>query len=55
MAASDIGKGQSKLSKMQKCWKKDSGWVKETLGNLQTGMCAWHFVEMQHYFFLAVV
>jgi len=24
---------------MQKCWKKDSGWVKEAPGNLQTGKC----------------
>lgn len=37
MAAADFGKGQSELPKMQKCWKKDSGWVKEAPGNLQTG------------------
>lgn len=39
MAAADIGKGQSNLPEMQKCWKKDSGWVKEAPGNLQTGTC----------------
>lgn len=37
MAAAYFGKGQSDLPKMQKCWKKDSGWVKEAHGNLQTG------------------
>lgn len=41
MAATDFGKGQSDLPKMQKCWKKDSGWVKKTPGNLQTGMCVY--------------
>lgn len=39
MAAADFGKGSSDLPKMQKRWKKNSGWVKEAPGNLQTGMC----------------